>query len=89
MADGKRPGGLTTLAVLNFVYGGFGVIGVLAAAAVLGAVNDLTDGAVAEGMGSDMLLFILAALSAALLIVSGIGYLQQKRVIYERQKKHH
>jgi len=81
MADGKRPGGLTTLAVLNFVFGGFGVIGVLAAAAVLGAVNDLTDGAVAEGMGSDMLLFILAALSAALLIVSGIGYLQQKRVM--------
>ena len=81
MADGKRPGGLTALAVLNFVFGGFGVIGVLAAAAVLGAVNDLTDGAVAEGMGSDMLLFILAALSAALLIVSGIGYLQQKRVM--------
>ena len=59
MADGKRPGGLTALAVLNFVFGGFGVLAVLAAAAVLGAVNDLTDGAVAQGMGSEMFLFVL------------------------------
>ena len=81
MADGKRHGGLTALAVLNFVFGGFGVLAVLAAAAVLGAVNDLTDGAVAQGMGSEMFLFVLTALSAALLIVSGIGYLQQKRVL--------
>ena len=81
MADGKRPGGLTALAVLNFVFGGFGVLAVLAAAAVLGAVNDLTDGAVAQGMGSEMFLFVLTALSAALLIVSGIGYLLQKRVL--------
>ena len=81
MADGKRPGGLTALAVLNFVFGGFGVLGVLAAAALLGVVNDATDGAVAKGMGSGMFLFVLTSLSAALLIVSGIGYLQQKRVL--------
>jgi hypothetical protein len=26
MAEGKRPGGLTALAVLNFVFGGIGLI---------------------------------------------------------------
>jgi|GEM_PF-680326 len=31
---GKRPGGLTALAVLNFVFGGFGIIGGLMALAV-------------------------------------------------------
>jgi hypothetical protein len=83
MAEGKRPGGLTALAVLNFVFGGFGVLGVLAAAALLGAVNELSDGAVAEGMGASvgMFQFILMAMSAALLIVSGVGYIGQKRVL--------
>ncbi len=83
MAEGKRPGGLTALAVLNFVFGGFGVLGVLAASALLGVANEISDGAVAEGMGMGvgMLQFILIALSAALLIVSGIGYIGQKRVL--------
>ena len=83
MADGKRPGGLTALAVLNFVFGGFGVLAVLAAAAVLGVANDVTDGAVAAEMGASvgMFQFILMALSAALLIVSGVGYIGQKRVL--------
>ena len=30
MAEGKRPGGLTALAVLNFVFGGLGALGILA-----------------------------------------------------------
>ena len=82
MAEGKRPGGLTALAVLNFVWGGFGVLGVLAMAALFGIFNQLTEGAVAEEVGGErMLLFILTALSATLLIVSGIGYLGQKRVL--------
>ncbi len=83
MAEGNRPGGLTALAVLNFVFGGFGVLGVLAASALLGVANEISDGAVAEGMGMGvgMLQFILIALSAALLIVSGIGYIGQKRVL--------
>lgn len=37
MTAGKRPGGLTALAVLNFVFGGFGVLGVLAMAALTAA----------------------------------------------------
>ena len=83
MADGKRPGGLTALAVLNFVFGGIGVLGVLAAAALLGAVNQLSEGAVVDEMGAGvgMFQFILMALSAGLLIVSGVGYIGQKRVM--------
>jgi hypothetical protein len=82
MAEEKRPGGLTALAVLNFVLGGFGVLGVLAMAALFGIFNQLSEGAVAEEVGGGrMLLFILTALSATLLIVSGIGYLGQKRVL--------
>ncbi len=83
MADGKRPGGLTALAVLNFVFGGFGVLAVLAAAAILGAVDSATDGALSGEMGASvgMFQFILMALSAALLIVSGVGYIGQKRVL--------
>ena len=83
MADGKRPGGLTALAVLNFVFGGIGVLGVLAAAALFGAVNQLSEGAVVDEMGAGvgMFQFILMALSAGLLIVSGVGYIGQKRVM--------
>ena len=82
MAEGNRPGGLTALAVLNFVFGGFGVLGVLAGAALLGAANELSEGAVAKEVGGeDILLFILTGISASLLIVSGIGYLGQKRVL--------
>src|SRR5207247_3969993 len=39
MSDGKRPGGLTALAVLNFVFGGLGALGLLAIFAVLGAAQ--------------------------------------------------
>ena len=82
MAEGNRPGGLTALAVLNFVLGGFGVLGVLAMAALFGFFNELSEGEIAKEVGGEGIFrFILTALSAALLIVSGIGYLGQKRVL--------
>lgn len=96
MAEGKRPGGLTALAVLNFVFGGFGALAVLGMIAlvgvVAGAANIATDGeageAMAQGMseaglsgGMLMVTIVLMAASCALLIVSGVGYIQQKRVL--------
>ena len=30
MSSGKRPGGLTALAVFNFIFGAFGLLGSLA-----------------------------------------------------------
>ncbi|MFP6874274.1 MAG: hypothetical protein VCA55_12300 [Verrucomicrobiales bacterium] len=96
MAEGKRPGGLTALAVLNFVFGGFGALAVLGLIAlvgvVAGAANIATDGEAGElmvegmaeaGLSGGMLMvtIVLMAASSALLIVSGVGYLKQKRVL--------
>ena len=36
MSEGKRPGGLTALAVLNFIFGGLGAIGALGLIACFG-----------------------------------------------------
>lgn len=92
MAEGKRPGGLTALAVLNFVFGGLGALGILALIAVFGAANAISDGALAEAAGEGMteagmdggLLLVsicLGIASCVLLIISGVGYLKQKRVM--------
>ena len=82
MSQGQRPGGLTALAVINFVLGGFGCLGILALAALFGAADTISDGAVTEGIatsGGVMLPLILSVVTVALLIVSGIGYLGQKK----------
>jgi hypothetical protein len=98
MNEGKRPGGLTALAVLNFVFGGFSVLGVLAMAAVLALLgSDAATEAIAEsgdeearkvaeawekiGTGLFYGMLALSAATAALLIASGVGYLQQKRFL--------
>jgi hypothetical protein len=92
MAEGKRPGGLTALAVLNFVFGGLSALGILAMVALLGAAEAATGGALSEGMaegmaemelsgGLLMITIVLSIASCALLIVSGVGYIQQKRVL--------
>jgi len=90
MAEGTRPGGLTVLAVVNFVYGGLGVLIALLMVVGFALVNVVSDGEAAdrareamekEGGAAILLLFlILQLISYALLIVSGIGYLKQKRV---------
>lgn len=65
MAD--RPGGLTALAVLNFVFGGFGVIG------FMGGIS-------AWNMG---ILWIVSSLLggaySGLLIANGVGFLKQSK----------
>ncbi|MEQ1633875.1 MAG: hypothetical protein ABL997_15950, partial [Planctomycetota bacterium] len=85
------PGGLTALAVLNFVFGGFSVLGVLAMAAIMGVAvavegQDTEESKkLAEAMAEAGSLFtvalIMSAISAFLLIASGVGYLQQKKFL--------
>jgi hypothetical protein len=92
MAD-KRPGGLTALAVFNFIFGGFGIILTLLALLVVGAVDVASDvvanetmdpeGAkamaeVSSSLGVLYFSLVLSLIGAALLITSGVGYLKQK-----------
>jgi hypothetical protein len=88
MADHKRPGGLTALAVLNFVFGAFGALGVMALFALTATASHLVSefeqagGEVTSAGPAISVVWAgigLSALSVALLIVSGIGYLGLKR----------
>jgi len=67
-APAVRPGGLTALAVLNFVFGGLGVIGLIIAFGALALASkitaDLTSAGVTvtkgPGLGTAWLLIILS-----------------------------
>ena len=87
MAD-KRPGGLTALAVFNFIFGGLGVIGALGLLALIGAAEVVANEAgtslaeATEESGASVgvlyVSLILMLISASLLIASGVGYIKQK-----------
>lgn len=88
MADGKRPGGLTALAVLNFIFGGLsalGAVGMLGLAALAAEAKRAVEsaGGTTTYDGPGVMLFyvvmIMMAVSAFLLIASGVGYIKMKR----------
>jgi hypothetical protein len=82
MADGKRPGGLTALAVLNFVFGGLGALGLLALLALLRVAD--TAGELQNvhiSPGAVYLSLLLGLVSVSLMIAAGVGYLKQKRML--------
>lgn len=97
MNEGKRPGGLTALAVINFVLGGLLLLGVLGFIGGGIAMDHLPDEGTAKmseeergdidkvkKMFEDPTMLVLNGLSvpcAALIIISGIGYLKQKKVM--------
>src|SRR5687768_12607738 len=84
MPGGKRPGGLTALAVLNFVFGGLGALGMLLSIGALmlaaKAADTLSDGQAqlssAPGMGMIYLWIALGVVQVILMIASGVGYLK-------------
>jgi hypothetical protein len=78
-SSGTRPGGLTALAILNFLFGGLGLIGALTNLARSGNASD----EVVKLIGRDALLInaIVGGLVSILLILIGIGFLGQKRVM--------
>lgn len=90
MSEGKRPGGLTALAVINFVFGGFNcliALGMVVLIAVVSGAVELDDEAqrgMAEawrevGAGLFYVLTAATVVSAFLLISSGVGYLKQSK----------
>jgi len=84
MADGRRPGGLTAIAVLNFVFGGFSVFLTLGYMIVSvfgskGGVVHTHDGDYVISLPVLYLNLVLQAVSTILLIMSGVGYIQMKK----------
>lgn len=96
MSEGTRPGGLTALAVLNFIFGGFGVLSSIGMALMLVWLNTTNEpgaqGARDEiakvlneiGKGPAVALVASSLIADVLQIVAGIGYLQQKKVLGRR-----
>ena len=80
MSEGKRPGGLTALAVLNFVFGGLGAFAILALFALLSVADQITEGEITRTPDAGLVYvsILLGAVTVALMIASGVGYLGQK-----------
>ncbi len=93
MDEGKRPGGLTALAVINFIFSGWGLLGLIGLAvgfAFIGAMptDEMPEEQRAQieafqNMGTSVfvMIFVLTIISSVLLLLSGIGYLKQKKVL--------
>lgn len=81
MAEGKRPGGLTALAVFNFIFGGLAAIATLLLFALFSFVNAATDGKAHISSGALWAAILLSVVGTGLMIASGVGYLGQKRFL--------
>ena len=91
MEQEKRPGGLTALAVFNFIFAGLGVIGFIGFAVMLGFMDAIPTDEMEpaqraqieafQEMGTLFFVAILALMLVSLVleIISGVGYLKQKR----------
>lgn len=93
MDEGKRPGGLTALAVINFIFSGLGFLGLLFQIPFFAFIDKIPTDQMNEAeraqiealqnLGLPMLIFILglSLISIVLLLLSGIGYLKQKKLL--------
>ncbi|MBC8468234.1 MAG: hypothetical protein H8D56_02080 [Planctomycetes bacterium] len=93
MNEEKRPGGLTALAVINFIFSGWGLIGLIGLAALFAFIgkiptDDMQEAQKAQivafqnmGLPVFIIIFLLSILSSVLLLLSGIGYLKQKKFL--------
>ena len=91
MSKGYRPGGLTALACVNFLFGGLSLIGSFLFLLLLAALLALSPEKVQEGLTEEQLelvgapilvtMIVFSFLTASLAIFSAIGYLQQKRFL--------
>lgn len=92
MSEGTRPGGLTALAVLNFLLGAKHLLdtGSLLVLSFFGdrvKPDELREIAEALKSASPLQLIAMVAAAAAasvLMIVAGVGYLQQRRTMGRR-----
>ena len=82
-----RPGGLTALAIFNFIFGGLSaILNLISLATISTMYEEMAKQAERQGdqMPAESTLYLLGAFAlvrAALLITSGIGYLQLKKFL--------
>lgn len=90
MSEGERPGGLTALAVINFVLTGFRLLAVAGTAFVIASpdiIDEIDDPETAVVLreacesGFIWLGLVLNVLIGGLLLASGVGYLRQKKIL--------
>ena len=74
MASGTRPGGLTALAVINFVWGGLSLLGALGMAVMIPLMGVIADQAETQDMPPEQLAQIeaLSEISGGLFITLAI-----------------
>src|SRR5262245_55308718 len=93
MSDQDRPGGLTALAVVNFLFGALGLLGTLTPLLPslvqnvqnVPGVSEQTRADIAAlpslGQGTLLLMAASSGIGGALFTLSGIGYLRQKKFL--------
>ena len=92
MNQGKRPGGLTALAVLNFIFSAYGLLSLLGTITMFVVFAKLAENMdekvrsqweAFQALGWPILIGLLVALavSSILLLLSGIGYIKQKKFL--------
>ena len=93
MNEEKRPGGLTALAVINFIFSGWGFIGLIGLAALFAFIGKIPTDNMEEaqraqieafqnmGLPVFIFIFVLSLVSSVLLLLAGIGYLKQKKFL--------
>ena len=92
MSSGKRPGGLTALAVFNFIFGAMGLLGSLAFIAFMKFASEIAENVNEEdraafeafqdlGVGMFIGIVVFSFLSSLLMVVSGVGYLKLKKFL--------
>ena len=93
MNQENRPGGLTALAVINFVFSGWGMLGLLFLAGFFALIGMIPTDQMDEtqrmqieafqnmGIPVFIVIFILSLVSNVLLLLSGIGYIKQKKIM--------
>lgn len=94
MNQEKRPGGLTALAVINFILSGLNLMGLLGWVVIflviIGIIpteqmNEIQrnqmDAFKELGIPVFVFIFVLTIVSSVLLLLAGIGYLQQKKFL--------
>jgi hypothetical protein len=82
----QRPGGLTALAVVNFVLTGLGALGILGSFVLLALLDDVKKVANDPELAglTHTIIYIsilLTLLQSVLLLLSGIGYLGQRKFL--------